>query len=242
MSIEVELSRPVIWRMATYNIRHGLGTNGVIDLARTAATIRATGARVVALQEVDRFWPRPGVAQGDQPALLAEATGLAVRFFPTLREGGAEYGIALAAAEPFEAQAETLPRVGGEEPRVAIVARLGGLGIVATHLTTSQAAQPVQTSALARLAGGLPDPVVVMGDLNQDRSTLTPLRRAGFRSVRRVPTLGFRQIDHILAGPGVSILRIWAGPRGASDHRPLIAEVELSPPLWSLAGAGPSLE
>ncbi len=214
--------------MATYNIRHGLGTDGVIDLDRTAATIRATGARVVALQELDRFWPRPGVTdQGDQPARLAEAGGLIMRFAPTLRRGEAEYGIALAASEPFEAVSRPLPRVGSEEPRIAIVARLGGLGIVATHLSTSPLSWPVQTEALAELAAGLPDPVLVMGDLNQDRSTLTPLVRAGFRSGRRVETLGSRQVDHILAGPGLRIIRTWAGLRGASDHRPLVADIEL---------------
>ncbi|MGH2707892.1 MAG: endonuclease/exonuclease/phosphatase family protein, partial [Actinomycetota bacterium] len=182
-------------RVATYNIRHGLGTDGVIDLERTAATIRGAGAQVVALQELDRFWMRPGVIDpGDQPALLAEATGFTVRFFPARRHGEAEYGLAAAQRQPFEATFRTLPRLGREEPRIAIVTPLNGLTIVATHLSRGAGAREVQTSSsLAELASSLPGPVVVMGDLNQDRSTLAPLSRAGFAPGEEVATLGRRQ-------------------------------------------------
>ena len=31
--------RPAPWRIATFNIRHGLGRDGRVDLARTARTI-----------------------------------------------------------------------------------------------------------------------------------------------------------------------------------------------------------
>lgn len=48
--------RQVPLRVMTYNIHHGTGTDGVFDLARTAAAIRASGADVVGLQEVDAQW------------------------------------------------------------------------------------------------------------------------------------------------------------------------------------------
>jgi endonuclease/exonuclease/phosphatase family metal-dependent hydrolase len=35
------------WRVATYNIRHGQGRDGRVDLARTAAEIAALRADVV---------------------------------------------------------------------------------------------------------------------------------------------------------------------------------------------------
>src|SRR5699024_7697220 len=49
------------WRVATFNIRHGLGPDERVDLARTGDEIRALGAEVVGLQEVDvGFCPRSG--------------------------------------------------------------------------------------------------------------------------------------------------------------------------------------
>lgn len=222
-------------RVATWNIRHGEGRDGVIDLARTAAAIRRTGAQVVALQELDRFRQRSGGV--DQPAVVAELTGLVVRFFPTFvrPEIPGEYGIALAATSPFEASFEPLPQFRDEEPRGAILARWNGIGIVSTHISYEKNARPIQTARLAELAGDLTAPVLVMGDLNQERCTLRPLRRAGFRPGPHFGTLApcrrwGRQLDHILAGPGLVVVRAWVERSGVSDHCPLVSEAEFLPP------------
>ncbi len=53
-------------KIATYNIRYGLGLDQKIDLRRIAATI--ADADIVCLQEVDRFWKRSGMV--DQPKSL----------------------------------------------------------------------------------------------------------------------------------------------------------------------------
>jgi len=54
-------------KLVSYNIQFGRGRDRQIDLARIAAAV--DGADVVALQEVERFFPRSGMA--DQPAVLA---------------------------------------------------------------------------------------------------------------------------------------------------------------------------
>lgn len=54
-------------KLVTYNIQYGLGMNGRTDLALVAGEVR--GADVIALQEVERFWQRSGMA--DQPAEIA---------------------------------------------------------------------------------------------------------------------------------------------------------------------------
>lgn len=41
-------------RIICFNIHHGEGIHGELDLARVSAVIRASGAQVAALQEVDR--------------------------------------------------------------------------------------------------------------------------------------------------------------------------------------------
>lgn len=53
--------------MASYNIQYGLGRDGRYDLARAISAVRA--ADILALQEVERHWPRTGMS--DQAAEIA---------------------------------------------------------------------------------------------------------------------------------------------------------------------------
>jgi len=55
-------------KFVTYNIQFSRGKDDRYDLKRIADTVR--DADVIALQEVERFWPRSGMQ--DQPAVLAE--------------------------------------------------------------------------------------------------------------------------------------------------------------------------
>lgn len=58
-------------KIVSYNIRYGLGKDQRIDLARIAHAVR--GADVIALQEVERNWPRPEAQSlEDQPQILAD--------------------------------------------------------------------------------------------------------------------------------------------------------------------------
>ncbi len=218
-------------RVATYNVHHCRGRDGRVDVGRVAATIVACGAEVVALQELDRGMRRS--ARTDQPALLAELTGMHVAFHVTLRRGGGEFGIALATAEPIEHRGTFLPGVGEREPRGVIVARHRGVSYAATHLAARAAGRPAQLEALAALAARLPSPAVILGDLNERRRGLGALLAAGFvpgpRRVTfpaRFPLRPFgRHIDHVLAGPRVRIARARSVRSDASDHRPYVAEL-----------------
>lgn len=70
-----------VLRVMSYNIHTGIGVDGRLDLGRTAATIRAARADVVALQEVDVYWAdRSDYA--DQVAELARLTGMSAYFAP----------------------------------------------------------------------------------------------------------------------------------------------------------------
>lgn len=55
-------------KIVTYNIRYATGRDDVVDVDRIAREV--AGADVIALQEVDRFWPRSGDV--DQVAALSE--------------------------------------------------------------------------------------------------------------------------------------------------------------------------
>lgn len=217
-------------RIATFNIRHGLGRDGVLSIERTAAVIQASGAEVVGLQELDRFWSRSGSV--DQAAELARLTGMRVSFYPTFARGESEYGLALATTGEVAAGFHRLPRRAGEEPRGVISARLDGLSVLVTHLTQDDAARRVQIEAILDLAESLTPPVVVMGDFNETRRGLRAFEATGFSAgPRRTPTFPrpglawARQIDFVFAGRGASVNRSWTLNTAASDHLPLVAEV-----------------
>jgi endonuclease/exonuclease/phosphatase family metal-dependent hydrolase len=226
------LERMPLVRVATFNIRHGLGTDGRVDLERTAATMLASKAELVALQEIDRGLDRSG--RVDQARELARLTGMEVDFRPTISRGPGHYGLGLATTERVEAWFRPLPTLRPEdEPRGVVLTRWRSVTVLATHLSRSAGTRAAQTEALARMAAAAEAPVLVMGDLNQGRDGLTPLLRVGFDAgAARHTTLRTAlgrgiHIDHVACGTGLRLLRTWTIDTEASDHRLLAAEIEL---------------
>ncbi|MGH2807888.1 MAG: endonuclease/exonuclease/phosphatase family protein [Actinomycetota bacterium] len=215
-------------RIATFNIHHGQGLDGITDLRRIAAALKPARPRFVALQELDRGMERSG--RVDQPAELSDLLGMEVRFFPTLERDG-EYGIAVASADDMDTDFEPLPRGGREEPRGVIIARWRGVTFLATHLSLKAGARRLQTEFLARLAAEADPPVVVVGDLNQSRDTLLPLFEIGLEpGPKQLKTLSRgwrrREFDHVLAGRGARVEANKSYRTRVSDHRPVAALVE----------------
>lgn len=77
----------------TYNIHHGEGLDGKVDLNRIARLVQEEGADIVALQEVDKGTTRTG--RRDFPAELARLTGMACVFSNNYAFQGGEYGNAI---------------------------------------------------------------------------------------------------------------------------------------------------
>ncbi|NIP81595.1 MAG: endonuclease/exonuclease/phosphatase, partial [Gemmatimonadetes bacterium] len=82
-----------ILRVAAYNIRHGRGMDGRVDLRRTAEAIGRLDADVIALQEVDRETERTGGV--DQTAVLAGMLGYRGYHGAHRPYQGGEYGNAV---------------------------------------------------------------------------------------------------------------------------------------------------
>lgn len=219
-------------RIATFNIRHGFGTGGTLDLARTARVIEEIDPDIISLQEVDRNLERSG--NQDQVDVLAAMTGLRFHFAPALVRGAGAYGIALglkkeAGAAEGGVESFPLPRVDDEEPRVAMSTRFRGISFVATHLSVRPGPRDVQMMYLAKRLRDLAPPAVVFGDLNASRRGLGHLVAAGLRPGPKHATMSFRrQVDHILLPPDLRNALFRTIPTDASDHRPLIADLELS--------------
>src|SRR5687767_10650352 len=85
-------------RVLCYNIHHGEGLDGKLDLERIAKLITETGADLVALQEVDRGAQR---TKGlDIPAELGRLTGLTPVFRKNHDLKPGEYGNAILSRWP----------------------------------------------------------------------------------------------------------------------------------------------
>jgi endonuclease/exonuclease/phosphatase family metal-dependent hydrolase len=241
-------------RVMTYNIRHGAGTDGRLDLNRTADVIRATGADVVGLQEVDRhFGARSDFA--DQATWLAGDLGTNVVFGANLDldplvagQPRRQYGTAILCAHPILDWDNThLPRFDDSEQRGLLRARISVQGaavqVYTTHLQHDDADERlVQARAITRLIGEPADPVVLLGDLNAtpraaeirvlSGTLVDTWRSVGVGAGHTHPSSRpRRRIDYVMRSSDVvahAIAVPGSGPAAtASDHLSVVADVAL---------------
>ena len=201
----------------------------MVDLERTAATIVRTGADFIALQELDRNVRRSGGV--DQAARLGELTSMWIRFFPTTRLDGGDFGLAIAASAPLELQFHPLPKTPLDRPHGMITSRLRGVEVLATHLSRKRISRAVELAWVCSACRRLDPPKMLLGDLNTTGLSFRSMRvaglerRAGYRPTfpSRLPR---RQIDHVLTSRGLTVIDCWTVDSEASDHLPLVVEVE----------------
>lgn len=114
----------------SYNIRHGKGADGKVDLQRIADSILREKPDLVCLNEVDCRVERSGGA--DQTAELGRLTGMHGTFAKAIDYCGGEYGNAVLSREkPLSVVRVPLP---GKEPRVLLACEFAGCWLFATHL------------------------------------------------------------------------------------------------------------
>lgn len=224
-------------RVMAYNVKHGRGMDGVVDLERAAQVIEAHGPDVVTLQEIDRGAARTkGV---DQAAWLGERLGMESRFGAFMAYDGGEYGMAVLSRLPI-LDSRNVPLASGPEPRTALWVRVRleegrELVVVGVHLYGSPDQRLAQARDLLEALEEVAVPVVLAGDFNSEPgSPVMELLGASFVSVDKgEDRLTFDsveprvEIDHVLVRPvGTftrSHLEVLDEPL-ASDHRPLLLD------------------
>ncbi len=197
--------------VATYNICHGRYAD--FDFTRLTAPIRAAGADIVGIQEVDMYTARS--RHIDSVSALSEASGLPYTLFvATMPYDGGHYGTAILSRYPLNAGVVVPLDVDtGLEPRAfgCVSATLSdgqALYFLNTHLSYKSAdCRRLQVRALADwMAARVPAdaPCILTGDFNtQDDGDLAPLTSGRMDSLNRARRyLTFRDnplaIDHIL--------------------------------------------
>ena len=232
-------------RVLTYNIHHGEGVNGKLDLGQIADVIKRTKPDVVALQEVDSVTNRTGKV--DQLKDLATRTGMHYFYGKSMNYDGGGYGIGILTRLPITDRYVTkLPGFSKSEPRVAVTAELQLKNkkrflFTAIHLdhVKDPAERIEQARKLQELFGGEQRPSILAGDFNA-QPTETTMKDLVFSLYDETDPTGQSfsypsgepkvKIDYVL----VSKPHRWKKlhykvikEKQASDHRPVLSVVKL---------------
>ena len=170
----------------TFNVRSCRGSDGKIDIERTAAVIAAAQPRFAALQEIDFKVQR--TRSIDQPAELARLTGMKATFGKTINLQGGDYGIMLLSKE--EPISVTKVRLPGSEPRLLLLAEFEDCVVGCTHLSFGKEVERMESVPLIREAmAQFKKPVFLCGDWNSRPTSPVLAEMEKFLTVRtRTPT------------------------------------------------------
>lgn len=231
--------------VASYNIRHGRGMDGVVNLRRTGDAIARLNADIVALQEVDKLVERSG--RVDEPRVLGEQLGMQHAFGAFMPYQGGEYGLAILSRFPIR-HSHALRLPDGNEPRVALLAELAlpdGARVLVVNVhfdwVANDTLRYAQVEALATALDTVSLPTILLGDFNDQPGSRTLTRwQQRFRTLAKPADDRFtfsstkpaQEIDHILVAPaaawGSATLRVITDTL-TSDHRPVVARITRIP-------------
>lgn len=233
--------QPATLRILAYNIKHGLGMDGSIDLERIARVINDQHPDIVTLQEVDSAVERTGGV--DQTTVLGQLTGMHSVFGTFFDYQGGRYGMALLSKYPFISYTNhVLPK--GVEHRAALAGRIrvGDNGpeviVVGIHLVWTGEERYSQAARLIEIFKDEKAPVILAGDFNSrpDSDVMVLVREAWYIPDKGEDHFTFpsdapdREIDFITYRPRdrfeIVEHRVVDEPV-ASDHRPLLLELRI---------------
>ena len=226
-------------RIATYNVHSCVGTDGRCDPKRTAEVIQELRADVVALQEMT--YPADMAIETRTPFVLPALADYECALGPTHVRRHHQFGNVLLSRFPIRELSRIDISAHRREPRGALHVVLDAHGaelhVLATHLGLGWGERRVQVeriiTAVGQIAGGL---LAVVGDFNDwlpGRSLVHVLDKClgSAGAPRSFPA----------RWPLIALDRVWvqrarvvsveahasALARRASDHLPVVAELEI---------------
>ncbi|TNF70518.1 MAG: endonuclease, partial [Acidobacteria bacterium] len=227
-------------RVMTYNIHQGFDPYGRHDPEALAQVIEASGADVVALQEVSRGWVINSSL--DLLSWLSQRLRMPMVFGPT---ADPHWGNALLTRFPIT-RTDNFSLPDGPIPLrrgcLDVDLDLGGrrLRVMVTHLIHTRRAGPIREhQARVLLSGWDKSPrTLIMGDLNDlpDAPSIGYFRDAGLhKATALLPPgerathfrKGPRELDYIWATPDLVFIDTEITNSEASDHRPIVVTVQL---------------
>ncbi|WP_297693259.1 endonuclease/exonuclease/phosphatase family protein [uncultured Eudoraea sp.] len=239
----------VTFKIMSYNIRHGVGLDTILDLSRPAGIIRSQSPDLCGLQEVDKYCRRSDST--DQTVYLAEQTGLTGTFgkFMNYQEG--EYGMATLSDLPL-VSSKVVPLPDGKyEPRSSLVHEVEvsqGHSLVFANVhfdwiagEEGMVSRLKQAKALANYIDALGKASIIVGDFNctPDSPTMQYFAEQGYTFAHKgADSLSFQgahkaELDHLIFRNSSQVtfkykkVRLLEAPI-ESDHRPLLVEIEVT--------------
>lgn len=234
-------------RVMTYNIHVGFGMDKKLDLRRISEVILNDQPDLVALQEVDRGVKRTNGV--DQIAELARLTRMDYAFAPNFDFQGGKYGVAILSRYPIQAIDHRRYASKREAERrgllrVEVIIKGRKINFVNTHLDYQFAdARLFETEQLMKALGAVEETLIVAGDFNDEPTgTSYKLMLSQFNDAWSDAMSGagggltypadkpVKRIDYVFVGKrsGVSVKAAAVRSTLASDHLPLVVDLELS--------------
>ncbi|HKC62561.1 MAG TPA: endonuclease/exonuclease/phosphatase family protein [Pyrinomonadaceae bacterium] len=231
-------------RVMTYNIQHGAGTDQKLNLPRIAEVINRVHPDLVGLQEVDRGVER--TERVDEISELARRTSMEYAFAYNLHYQGGQYGVAVLSRFPilsvdhrrYDNRREARRR-GFIRAEVSVAGRR--ISFVTTHLDYQyEDGRVFETEQLMKALDEVKEPLIVVGDFNDlPTESAYKLMRTRFDEAWEIngsdSGLSYpadkpkKRIDYIFytKADGVKVKRAWVVDTLASDHRPVVADLEI---------------
>lgn len=238
-------------RLMSYNIHHGEGMDGKMDIDRIGKLILAINPEVVGLQEVDSVVARSGNI--DIMQMLAEQTGMHATFGYSILHDGGKYGNGILTREkPVAVNKLSLP--GAKEARTALIVELEKYIVVNTHLSLTNEERLESVKIITEAVKKQDKPVFLMGDLNaapdsdpvillqEQWQILSNPKQFTFPSEKPTET-----IDYIwgYTAKGQTYAKYRArvvDEQVASDHRPIFVDIRLKTPASEVMRTMPYLQ
>ena len=228
----------------TYNIFSGRNLARDLNLDHAASVIRSVQPDFVVLNEVRSHTEDVG------PVNQAQDLGRLTGYYPVFGKAidilGGEYGNGFLSRLPVQS-VEVIHIPDAERTgdyyyehrcilRVVLLANEQPFTVLATHFGLAPAEQELAVQTVLDLIAGDKNPVLLMGDLNAepDAPVLRPLLEvlrdaAGGSGILTFPSGKPEiKIDHILYTKPFRVTDVYSIDTQNSDHRPLIAHLELN--------------
>jgi endonuclease/exonuclease/phosphatase family metal-dependent hydrolase len=231
-------------RVMTYNIHVGIGMDKKLDLQRIADVINDEKPDLVGLQEVDRGVQR--TQRIDEIVELSKLTRMDYAFAFNLPYQGGQYGVAILSRFPIRATEHRLYKNLREAERRGFIraeVKIDGrvVHFVTTHLDYQHDdGRLFEAQQMLTFLSDVKGPLIVVGDFNDIPAGDTyKLMRSLFydawelragedgfsypadKPAKRIDYIFMRRTDEIKAK------RAWVVNTLASDHIPVVAELEI---------------
>ena len=239
-------------RLMSFNIHHGEGMDGKMDITRVGDVILSVNPEAVALQEIDSVVNRSGNINTMQ--LLAQQTGMHPTFGHSILHDGGKYGNGMLTKEkPVAVNKINLP--GTDEARTALIVELERYVLVNTHLSLDAAERLTSVQIITDAIRHYDKPVFLLGDLNAEpkEAPIEYLLEHEWQMLSNTNAHTYPSdnpditIDYILGykGNGQTYARFQARVLSdtlTSDHRPLFIDTRIKTPADQVMRTIPYLQ